>query len=131
MSYYVDWRKPIKVLIMISAVLFAVSLFHYFINEIREALFVAFALWILSSLILFMHFSSSIKIENGKVSHLLFGIVKEEYPIASFTEFKVEAGLYPGKLKFKNGESFSVSGIAIGNNHALARALLDAHDEDQ
>jgi len=131
MSYYVDWMKPLKRIIIVTSALMVVATYQYVFGGIGLAVLLVFILWVLVATILFMHSSSSIKIDNEIISHLIFGIVKKEYPIGNFSEFIVEVGVYPGIIKFKNGESFRVSGIAIGRNSALARALLDIHNENQ
>jgi len=130
--YKTNWEKPFRVIAFITiALCLSIGLrLGLGINPLTNIFFiVTICLWGIFLGIIICHFSSSIKIENGLVSHLVFGITKSKTPIEDLLEYKEEKSIFPGKLIFKNGFNISVSGMAIGKNENLPNFLRKYNNE--
>ena len=130
--YKTNWDKPFRVLAIITIVLcLAIGLrLGFGIGPLINIFFIiSVCLWGIVLGIILCHCSSSIKIENGLISHLVFGITKSKTPLKDLLEYKEEKSIYPGKLIFKGGFKFCVSGITIGENGNLPNFLRKHNNE--
>ena len=126
MDYQVNWSKAVRLIIIASIILVSSLILGLFLFQ--STLTIVFSVlslwfWVLCVGIAAFHFSNSVSIRNGVVTHLVFGLARTQKPLVELIEIREEKAALPGTLVFRDGSKISISGIAMGKERNLISYL--------
>jgi len=86
---------------------------------------ITFFIWLLIFCIAIAHTASYIKIENGIITHRIFGFDKAQYLLSELISYREVPSTLPCILEFKSGKILRVTGMVNGNKNKLVQFLKE------